>query len=95
MWFVIAIVYCFMNLVDFTGGNDRHVVVMSQPEAVMASGSSTDIILHNVRRPDRGDARCWLQARYRQRGTTVKVIFDGCPASWCTALCATTPLASS
>jgi hypothetical protein len=29
------------------------------------------------------------------RGTTVKVIFDGCSASWCTALCATTPLLSS
>jgi len=29
------------------------------------------------------------------RFTTVKVIWEGCSLEWCTALCATTPCASS
>lgn len=82
MRLVLAIVYCFANLFGYVSADSRGLVVMTHDMACVSS-------------PVPGGSPGQANVKGYWRGTTVKVIFDGCSASWCTALCAITPLVSS
>jgi hypothetical protein len=82
MSLLLAIIYCFTSLFGFLHTQEGRMVALTPISACVAS-------------PAPGGNPGPVNVRGYWRGTTVKVIFDGCSASWCTALCAMTPLASS
>jgi hypothetical protein len=83
MSFLLAIAYCFLNLFGYLHWqHDGRMVAYTPVSACVASPAPGN-------RPGPANVRGYW------RGTTVKVIFDGCSASWCTTLCAMTPLVSS
>lgn len=82
MSFLLAIVYCFVNLFGYIRPHDGSLVALTRLSACVATPAPAGS-------PGPANVKGYW------RGTTVKVIFDGCSASWCTALCAITPLVSS
>lgn len=82
MSFLLAIVYCFTQMFGFVHWHEGRVVAFTPTAACVAS-------------PAPGGNPGPARVKGYWRGTTVKVIFDGCSASWCTALCAMTPFVSS
>jgi hypothetical protein len=82
MSLLLAILYCFSSLFGYLHPQNGGFVVATASSACVAV-------------PAPGAAPGPANVKGYWRGTTVKVIFDGCSASWCTALCAMTPLVSS